>query len=511
MLGAAVGLLVFLLYLGTLAPTVMSYSWPLHFDTPMLQTQAATLSIAHPTGYPGYMLLTHPFTYLPFGDVAYRVNLASAVYSATAVVMVYVVGLQLTRRMAAAAAGALLFGTGATFWSQSIVAAVYSLNALFIMVTFSLLLLWRSSGRDRYLLASALLMGLSMTNHMTSGLLLPAGGLFVLAVAPRRLLDPRLLLKGAGAFLLGLSVYLYLPIRTYMDAPLTETDPSTPGRFLEVVTGGGMEGNTFAFGPGALPGRLEMYLGYLVQNFHPAFLVFGVVGVAYLLLRDWRSVVLPGSFYLAYLAFALGYDIPDIFNYFIPTYLMVALVIAAGLGALLDTVQELLQRSSPAAGKVAVVLLALPLLVLPLFGVDETYREEDLSDEYEGRRIIEAVAENVEENATVIHYRSPLWYMVLVEERRQDLTLVASFDAPWTRYQNVVWPDPEDEDLTALYRMDHSGVWATGRALEDGPVYILDQETANPRAFRAHGYGFIEVDGEAGLFQIAPVDRPSEP
>jgi hypothetical protein len=43
-----------------------------------------------------------------------------------------------------------------------------------------------------------LLMGLAMTNHMTSGLLLPASGLFVLAVAPRRLLDPKLLLKGVA-------------------------------------------------------------------------------------------------------------------------------------------------------------------------------------------------------------------------------------------------------------------------------------------------------------------------
>jgi hypothetical protein len=412
--------------------------------------------------------------------------------------------------MAAAAAGALLFGVGATFWSQTAVAAVYPLNALFVMITFSLLLLWRSSGRDRYLVASALLMGLAMTNHMTSGLLIPAGGLFVLAVAPRRLLDPRLLLKGAGAFLLGLSLYLYLPIRTYMGAPLTETAPSTPGRFLKVVTGGGMESKTFAFGLGEMPGRLGMYLEYLLQNFHPAFLVFGVVGVAYLLLLNWRSVVLPGSFYLAYLTFALGYDIPDIFNYFIPTYLMIALFVAAGLGALLDTAEALLERFSPAVGRVAVVLLALPMLALPLVGVDETYRQEDLSGEYEGRRIIEAVAENAEENATVIHYRSPLWYMVLVEERRQDLTLVAAFDAPWTRYENVVWPDPGDQDLTALYRMDHSGVWATGHALGDGPVYILDQETANPRAFRAHGYGFVEIDGEAGLFQIVPVDRTRE-
>ena len=46
----------------------------------------ALLGITHPTGYPTYLMLTHLFTYLPFGDPAYRVNLGSAVYAALAVV-----------------------------------------------------------------------------------------------------------------------------------------------------------------------------------------------------------------------------------------------------------------------------------------------------------------------------------------------------------------------------------------------------------------------------------------
>ena len=65
-----------LLYLDTLAPTVLTY------DSGMLQTKAYTLGIGHPTGYPTFILLGKLFTYLPFGDVAYRVNLSSAVYAA---------------------------------------------------------------------------------------------------------------------------------------------------------------------------------------------------------------------------------------------------------------------------------------------------------------------------------------------------------------------------------------------------------------------------------------------
>src|SRR5690349_15544120 len=67
------------LYVATLAPSVMPG------DYAEFQFCAAILGIPHPTGYPLYVLLGKLFTLLPVGDVAYRVNLSSAVYMAGAV------------------------------------------------------------------------------------------------------------------------------------------------------------------------------------------------------------------------------------------------------------------------------------------------------------------------------------------------------------------------------------------------------------------------------------------
>ena len=123
-LGLCVGLLVaglvFLLYFRTLAPDVLYYERPDLIDAAVFQAMVYALGITHPTGYPIYLLLTHLFTYLPFGDIAYRVNLASAVYGAAAVFLVFLVGLRLSRRVWAAAVGALAFGVGNTFWSRAI-------------------------------------------------------------------------------------------------------------------------------------------------------------------------------------------------------------------------------------------------------------------------------------------------------------------------------------------------------------------------------------------------------
>ena len=66
----------FLLYLGTLAPSVLYYERPELIDAAMLQVHSYALGITHPTGYPTWTMLAHIFTYLPFGDPAYRANLA---------------------------------------------------------------------------------------------------------------------------------------------------------------------------------------------------------------------------------------------------------------------------------------------------------------------------------------------------------------------------------------------------------------------------------------------------
>jgi hypothetical protein len=152
-------LISLLFYLKTLAPTVL-YCDPTAFpDSVVLQIQAIVLGIPHTTGYPTWVMLTHLFTYLPVGDPAYRANLSSAVYAAAAVLLVYLLCLRLTRRAVPSCVGALLFGLSRDFWSQAVITEVYTLNALFVALIIFLLLLWRDTRDDRYLLLACFSMG----------------------------------------------------------------------------------------------------------------------------------------------------------------------------------------------------------------------------------------------------------------------------------------------------------------------------------------------------------------
>lgn len=496
------GLLAFGLYLRSLAPTVLYYDLPDLRDSAVLQAKAYVLGIPDYTGYPGYILLGKLFTYLPVGDVAYRVNLASAVYAALAVLLVYLIGVVLTGKMAVAAAGAAAFCVSQTFWSQAVVAEVYTLNAFLIALVIFVLLLWRERRRNVYLILAAFLMGLSLTDHLTSGLLLPAALVFVLLVDRRKIRDAGLLLKGAGAFLAGLTPYIFIPVRASMDylpdgfawgQPLIqEHPPNTLEGFYILVSGGLWKDRMFVFGPDEIPGRLNLYLEYLYGQqgqFHPALVLVGVVGMGYLIFKDRAAATMLGSLFFGWLIHALEYNIEDIYLYFIPTFLIFGILITAGFASLMEAAEFTMQRLHNLPRAVALLALSALIVVSPLTGVTDTFEEVDRSRDYTGRRIMETVAREAKPHASILHHRSPLNYLLLVEKRRRDLTLINYLES-------------RNPPLMKKVR----------RALEKGPVYVLfpgSEDTpyyagveTSKLLYRNSGFRLKEIDGPTRFYEV---------
>src|SRR5688572_18023679 len=84
LISLVVGLIAFYVYWRTVA---VSIAWG---DSPELTAAAFQAGVPHPTGYPLYMLLGHAFIkLLPFGSVAYRMNLLSALAAAAAIALTY--------------------------------------------------------------------------------------------------------------------------------------------------------------------------------------------------------------------------------------------------------------------------------------------------------------------------------------------------------------------------------------------------------------------------------------
>ncbi len=252
--GGLLGLSALGAYLRTLAPGL------LYGDSAEFQTLAATFGVAHPSGYALYLLLAKIFTWLPFRSVAWRVNLLSAVMGALALVGVYWMARHLTGSRTGALLGALLLGVGKTFWSQAVIAEVYTTAALTLVGVVGLLYAWHldPARRATFLFLASLLVGLSL--HITVVVMAPALGAFVcwtLAAThqPFRQWRRAFLsatggaLAGAAIFLLAtLALVLHNPPTSYVNvtsAPLAlglGFSPGCSGRTVVAALGHGLRG-----------------------------------------------------------------------------------------------------------------------------------------------------------------------------------------------------------------------------------------------------------------------------
>ncbi len=339
-LGVVLFAVVGALYVRTLAPSVMPG------DYAEFQMCAAVLGVPHPTGYPLYVLLGKLFTFLPFGDVAYRVNLSSAIYMAGAAVMAYTIAATLADlmsdrarlyvpHMAVAACGAVLFAVAPTVWSMALVARSYALNALLVGSVVVALINWRRTGKAGWFYATGLLVGLSMVHHGTTYLLLPAYALYLLLVEAERRrhhTDAHPLRRwalGAAAFAVGLSPLLFLVYRFLFGAPYYWGNPTTWKDFFDLLTGGPFHNQIMGFGTGldTQLQRIAYGISELSTQYTPAGIAAGLAGLAVL----WRqrraeaallTLMMAGNF-----AFAMNYALVG-YLYFIPTYLIWGVLIA---------------------------------------------------------------------------------------------------------------------------------------------------------------------------------------
>ena len=209
-------------YVWTLAPTVTAE------DSGELVAAAHFFGVAHPPGYPLWTMLCGVFMRIvPFGNIAWRANLFSAVCAAGAIAALCAMLCSLRFRSPVALAAALACAFGSALWSQSVIAEVYALHVLLTVLAIWAVIQWDICGRDRYLLYTALVLGLGMSNHHTIGFVGLALVVWVLIRQPRLLRRVRLIAASAALFAAGLLPYAYLPIRARAQTPMNWGSPTT--------------------------------------------------------------------------------------------------------------------------------------------------------------------------------------------------------------------------------------------------------------------------------------------
>ena len=326
-------LITLTLYIATSCPTVYVG------DGGELISAAYLMGIPHAPGYPLFCLLGKIFSFIPVGTVAFRVNLTAALFGALTVLLLF----YLLRKIISGSGifaflFAAIFAFSQSFWSQATTAkgALYMLNIFFLVLIIYQLLLWYYLRRDKYLYLASLFYGLCLANHQTAMGFLPGFLVFILAVDKSKFAKPKLLLTCAGFFFLGLSVYLYLPIRALAYPLMNSNNPADLKGFLDHV--------------------LRRQYGSLTQNAFNFSVFFAHLLNIFILLNRQFTIVLmllaaAGLFYMAKLIKPMFYMTVAIF-----------LAIAGGIVIVLNT------ELTPAAKEVN-NLFYLPLYISVLLWI----------------------------------------------------------------------------------------------------------------------------------------------
>jgi hypothetical protein len=407
----ALALFIFTLsiYIINLCPTVAAG------DSGDLTVACAVTGIPHPPGYPLYTMLGKLFTFLPHGEIAWRVNLFSAVCHSLTVLFIFLAIFNITGSVCSASTGALLLAFSGIFWHYAEVAEVFPLNNLFLALLLFLSTKLAKLQQEpidkrpetksqepktkkkeprrknqgtrnqpptaqlklKLILLLAFFAGLSLSNHHTILFTFPA--FFYLLWQERKIiLAQKTFILCLLLFLSGFLPYLYLPIAAAQSPPLNWDNPTNLSQFINIILR--KDYGSFSLlskeakeTPTPRWQHIPIYIKSLWEQFTPLGFVLALLGMVYLYKTRRRiSHFLWWAFGLSSFGFQLFANMPTSKTLLLGVlerfYLLPAVTFALWVGAgaywILSLLRPLIEPK-PALKLLFPILLILAAFLLP--------------------------------------------------------------------------------------------------------------------------------------------------
>lgn len=547
-------LLSSLLFVGVLAAYVETMAGSASFwDCGEFIATAYTLGIPHPPATPLYVVLGRVFTLLPLPlTIAQKVNFMSALFGALGVVTLFLVIVDLlkSRRDTAsgplerfvvygsALVGALFTAWSHTYWTNAVEAEVYSISSFVMGATTLLALRWsrhpEDPGRTRFIYLIIYLLSLGVGFHLGTVLTYPAIALFILLFRNRSFKDADLIIFSfgfllflmhvnlkfggplavvcllaflvlfvlrwaagqrfvpiaTGLFVLGITIHVFLWIRSAQNPAIDEADPETWGRLMAVLRREQYPPSNPFVRKGSWHFQIvEHFWGYFQMQYelvrsHSGWLsgsrlallpIFvGLAGVATMAYRQFRSFVLvAGTFLITSLGMILFLNFSDGTRgvqaevrerdyFYSPAFYFFGVFIGVGAAAVLDACfggrpagkRTALDRAGYALG--LVVLLAMTGMLYKRYHFEHDRTHERVAWGY-GYNMLAGLEEHALIFTNGDNDTFPLWYQQEVESFRKDVRVInlSLLNTAWYLYQlrdnepkvALTWSDAQIDNL----------------------------------------------------------------
>lgn len=456
------GLLAFIIYLFTLAPSVIQ------IDTGELAAVQATLGIAHPTGYPLYTIVGYLFSKIPLPfTTIHQLNLLAALYCAGAVsIFTYTSKLILdnlqlftsqrtkreskkskkdkkqkstvkesvllerefskTTKLFGAVFSGLALAFSKTFWFQSTSVEVYSFHLLLmnlIILSLTKAFIKREESPDNIKSKSwlwfAFFLALGFTNHMTTLLILPGVAYLYFS---RWSFNKKSFYR-IGVMLLIffpalILFYSYFPIRAAQQPLLNWGNPVDLERIFRHISGFQYQVWLFASTEVAKK-QFEYFMANLASEFSISTLAV-LLGVIVTFIKAKKLFIFLSVSFIFTVLYSINYDINDIDAYFLLAYISMAFFSALGFVKIWD------ELSKNKHVKFVTIILSAALIA---FQVYTNFQEVNQSETYIYEDYTKELLNSVEKNSIIFSYQwdfflSASYYYQFVENFRKDIAIV---------------------------------------------------------------------------------------
>jgi len=474
----------FAIYLFTAFPSIY---WR---DASEFQAIGYLLDIAHPAGSPLYAMIAKWVTFIPLGSIAFKITLLSAIFGAGLCVVFYWIMQSILRLVfkgdesvlsplvidCIAFVTTLFLSFSNAVWENSNRAEVYTVQNFFT-VTFILLLLKMppfvsktdslKPYAEKMTYTLFFLFGLSLGAHAILILYLPLFLLWVYfyGLKPKGAwLSPDLskqLVLILFFFLMGLSVYLYLPIRSAQNPHYDWGNTETFTNLIFHASDRKDANFHFSVPKGNIFSKLLLiYWNLYRDNFSLLGVLLGLFGGGYLLFNKYyRLLALFGLFFFPPFIFFIRYWTEN--SAYIPTFLVLAILLGLGLGAGLVLFKGQFHDNRRKNAYLGLVSLSVSLQLVFLFSnhFNRNYKQVDY---WQTTKIMNGILERLAPGAVMISYHAwfGLSYLQQVEGKRPDVTILSlsSFIVPdlftefeASRFQDIVIPSVSDENFGSAF------------------------------------------------------------
>lgn len=332
-------LIPFIIYLLTLERKLVGG------DTSWYALQIPKMQIFVPTGYPTFSLLGKLITYLPVGDLAYRLNLFSAIFGALTILFLFLSINKLVKNELISLISSFTFAFVYPFWSVANRLEFDTLNSFFIALVVFSALLYNGSRERNHLYFFFFCLGLSLTNHPIAFFITPAFLIYIIIINPRIFRNLKVIPISLLCFILPLLSYIYLPIRS-LQGYGSVTSFKT---FIYYVTGRTTSGKIHggSFGDRPISTAFEAFKDYLdiiYKNYGIILIILSIIGFVYLIKKNKKfaiSSLLLIIFNLAIITQYIGWAVP---NYVLNIMLIMSIYISFGFLLIIGSIKFVFEK-----------------------------------------------------------------------------------------------------------------------------------------------------------------------